>query len=407
VARNPKKSGETITVGNTSVKLYTFRRGERSIYSLNNYVSGKRQVRQFSDYGEAKREAQSIARRLEEGQRKVFNLTDDDAATYVRALGYLKSTGHALDFVVKEYADAREILGGQASLIEAARFWKKLNAKVKPKLIPEIVQELLASRAKKSERHVRDLRERLGRFARDNNGYIANLTHNEVAIWLRELGLSGRSHDNFRQAIILLFRFAQKWSYLPEGKTEADKVEPMGNDSDGEIEIFTVDEMTRLLKAATNDVLPYLALGAFAGIRTAEIVRLDWQEINFETGYIEIKKSKAKTKGRRLITMQPNLVEWLKKARKRSGPVTPLARPEKTASEVVGAKLEPALEWKRNGLRHSYCSYRMAITQDENIVSAEMGNSAQMIYANYRQLVTREQAQAWFSIAPEVDDEQK
>ena len=94
-------------------------------------------------------------------------------------------------------------------------------------------------------------------------------------------------------------------------------------------------------------------------------------------------------------------MEWLKRGRQTSGPVTPLVRPEKTASEVVGAKLKPAIAWKRNGLRHSYCSYRMAIAQDENIVSAEMGNSAQMVYANYRQLVTKEQAEAWFAIAPE------
>ena len=394
-------SGEEITVGNTTVKLYSFQRGERTIYSLNSYLEGKRQVRQFSDHGEAKREAQSIARRLEAGQRKVLNLTDDDAATYTRAVDYLKATGQALDFAAKEYAEAFTTLDGLATLAEAARFYKKIHAKVKPKLIPEIVRELLASRAKKSERHVRDLRERLGRFSRDNTGYIANVTHNEIALWLRDLGLSARSHDNYRQAVILLFRYAQKWSYLPEGKTEAEKTEAMGDDGEGEIAIFTVDEMTRLLNGAANDVLPYLALGAFAGIRTAEIVRLDWQEINFDSGYIEIKKSKAKTKGRRLIKMQPNLVEWLKKARKTSGPVTPLARPEKTASEVVGAKMKPPIAWRRNGLRHSYCSYRMAIVQDENVVSAEMGNSAAMVYANYRQLVTREQAEAWFAIMPE------
>ena len=97
MARKAKESGETITVGNTSVKLYTFRRGDRKIYSLNNYVSGKRQVRQFSDYDTAKEEARSIARRLEEGQRKIFNLTDDDAATYVRALGYLMGLKPPLD----------------------------------------------------------------------------------------------------------------------------------------------------------------------------------------------------------------------------------------------------------------------------------------------------------------------
>ncbi len=388
MARNAK-SGEAITVGNTTVKLYQFKRGERTIYSLNNYLDGKRQVRQFSDYGEAKQEAQSIARRLEAGQRKVLNLTDDDAATYTRAVDYLKATKQALDFAAKEYADAFTTLDGLATIAEAARFYKKIHAKVKPKTIPEIVEELLASRAKKSERHVRDLRERLGRFKRDNTGYIANVTHNDIALWLRGLGLSARSQDNYRQAIITLFRFARKWSYLPEGVTEAEKTEAMGDDGDGEIAIFTVDEMSRLLSAAGNDVLPYLALGAFAGIRTAEIVRMDWSEINFDTGYIEIKKSKAKTKGRRLIKMQPNLVEWLRKARKPFGPVTPLARPEKHASEVVAAKLEPAIAWKRNGLRHSFCSYRMAIAQDENVVSAEMGNSAAMVYANYRQLVTK------------------
>ncbi len=349
-------SGEAITVGNTTVKLYSFKRGERTIYSLNNYLEGKRQVRQFSDYGEAKQEAQSIARRLEAGQRKVLNLSDADAATYTRAVDYLRPTGQALDFAAKEYAEAFASLEGLATIAEAARYYKKVHAKVKSKLIPEIVKELLASREKKSERHVRDLRERLGRFARENTGYITNVTHNDVALWLRGLGLSPRSHDNYRQAIITLFRFARKWSYLPEGLTEAEKTEAMGDDGEGEIAIFSVDEMARLLKNAGNDVLPYLALGAFGGVRTAVLVRLDWTEINFDTGYIEIKKSKAKTKGRRLIKMQPNLVEWLRKVRKTSGPVTPLARPEKHASEVIAEKLEPAIAWKRNGLRHSFCS---------------------------------------------------
>ena len=250
---------------------------------------------------------------------------------------------------------------------------------------------------------MKDLRGRLGRFKREVTGYIANVTQRDLALWLRGLGLSSRSHDNFRQVLVLLFRFAQKQGYLPEGRTEAEKTEPMGDDGEGEIAIFTADEMKRLLKAAGNDVLPYLALGAFAGIRTAEIVRLHWEEINFETGYIEIKKSKAKTKGRRLIKMQLNLVAWLQKAVKPSGPVTPLVRPEKTASEVIAAKLEPSIPWKRNGLRHSYCTYRMAVLQNEHQVSAEMGNSPAMVFANYRALATKEEGEAWFNIFPRVE----
>ena len=148
-----------------------------------------------------------------------------------------------------------------------------------------------------------------------------------------------------------------------------------------------------------------MALGAFAGVRTAEIVRLDWQEINFEAGYIEIKKSKAKTKGRRLIKMQPNLVAWLTKSETTSGPVSTLARPEKHAAEVLAAKLKPAIEWKRNGLRHSYASYAMAVVQNEHEVSGQMGNSAAMLYANYRALATKEQGEEWFGIFPELKNE--
>ena len=45
-----------------------------------------------------------------------------------------------------------------------------------------------------------------------------------------------------------------------------------------------------------KDALPALAIGAFAGIRTAEVCRLDWSEVNLEKGLIEIKKGKAKTR---------------------------------------------------------------------------------------------------------------
>jgi integrase len=44
-------------------------------------------------------------------------------------------------------------------------------------------------------------------------------------------------------------------------------------------------------------------------LRSAEIERLDWAEVNFEAGLIEVKASNAKTAGRRLVTMQPNLRE--------------------------------------------------------------------------------------------------
>jgi len=43
--------------------------------------------------------------------------------------------------------------------------------------------------------------------------------------------------------------------------------------------------------------------------------------------------------------------------------------------------------WKRNAMRHSYISYRVAETQKVAQVALEAGNSPQMIFQHYRELV--------------------
>jgi hypothetical protein len=69
------------------------------------------------------------------------------------------------------------------------------------------------------------------------------------------------------------------------------------------------------------------------------------------------------------------------------------------------------VEWKRNGLRHSFISYRLAKTNDENLVAVEAGNSPIMIQHHYRQIkdhtgrvITSERAAAWFSIEPATSE---
>ena len=56
--------------------------------------------------------------------------------------------------------------------------------------------------------------------------------------------------------------------------------------------------------------------------------------------------------------------------------------------------------WKHNALRHSFISYRVAATQDVAKVSLEAGNSPQMIFRHYRELVRPADAVKWFAIAP-------
>jgi integrase len=49
-----------------------------------------------------------------------------------------------------------------------------------------------------------------------------------------------------------------------------------------EIGILTPAEFARLLESASDETLPYWALGGFTGLRTAELERLDWAEVHFD-----------------------------------------------------------------------------------------------------------------------------
>ncbi len=59
-----------------------------------------------------------------------------------------------------------------------------------------------------------------------------------------------------------------------------------------------------------------------------------------------------------------------------------------------------AFAWKHNALRHSFISYRVADIQNVAQVALEAGNSPQMIFQHYRELVRPAAAKEWFAIEP-------
>ncbi|PTY03487.1 hypothetical protein DB346_06310 [Verrucomicrobia bacterium LW23] len=420
-AARPGSGPIVIKEGSSSVKIHTINRGTRVVYSVDYSLAGKRVLKQFSDLAKAKVYAREAARKLAGGHQLALQLSNADSAIYGLAMKALEGTGRRLDSACEEYAAALRELKGTGSLIEAARHYYQSRGNLVPMLVPTLVENLKARNAGKSEKYKLELRLRLRKFADAFGGYVHTITAKEIAMWLDNLIGASRTRNNFRSLIITLFKYAQKEGHLPPGITEAEKVDERDTTQDeGDIEIFKPDEFRRLVEAARSykakgNILAYLLIGGFAGVRTEEIKRLHWSEINLNTGYIEIKKSKAKTKSRRLIKMQPNLVAWLKTIRKagESGPVVDMVRPEKAAAEQICAltknkELNSApVTWKRNALRHSFCTYRYAICKNEHEVSAEMGNSPQMIFQNYRQLATEEDAKDWFNIYPSADTDGK
>jgi integrase len=169
-------------------------------------------------------------------------------------------------------------------------------------------------------------------------------------------------------------------------------------------EIFTVDELRGLLESANrngHDVLPMLAIGAFAGLREAEIRRLDWREVDLKRGHIEVKAAKAKSARRRIVPIQPNLALWLQPYSGMTGAVVPAGARRKLTRVRGASKLA---RWPNNGLRHSFASYRLAAIHDAPRVASELGHaSLQMLFSVYRELVLPEEAERYWNIAPAME----
>jgi integrase len=198
--------------------------------------------------------------------------------------------------------------------------------------------------------------------------------------------------------VVTLWRFAKQAGYLPRDRsTEADglpRVKAIG----GEIEIFRPEDFAKLMAAAGEELVPFLAIGAFGGLRHAELLRLDLQELRLDQGFVEVKAEKAKTAQRRLVPIQPNLAAWLAPYRGQTGRACVWAHTGRKASDLAK---DLGISWPNNGLRHSYASYRLAQCQDAAKVALEMGNTPTMIFRHYRELVLPKDAAAWWDIFPE------
>src|SRR5262249_46201236 len=164
--------------------------------------------------------------------------------------------------------------------------------------------------------------------------------------------------------------------------------------------ILTVEQANALLVNAPADILPYFAVGLFGGLRRAEIERLDWSEVDFESGLIEVKAEKSKTAQRRFVTMQPNLREWLLPVRRHKGNVTP---PRDSLRQLFDdARLAAGIiEWPDNALRHSFASYHLAHFKNAAATALELGHhDSRVTFAHYRELVKPKEAERYWNLKP-------
>jgi integrase len=260
----------------------------------------------------------------------------------------------------------------------------------------QLENKLLAEGLSKSHRDT--IGYRLKRFNATYGDWLTcDITTAIIDDFLTNLKLGLQTQLHYRRAVSQMFSHAiilKASTENPVDKAMRPKVKA------SETGILVPKDVAKLLIHADNDTLPGLAISFFAGVRRAEIERLDWADIDFKDKLIEIKAENAKTAERRLIPMSDNLIAWLTPFKKRKGPVVRSPAIWRYGQEQArkDAKLN---NWPHNAGRHSFASYHLAHHNDPGNLAMALGHpDPSLLFKHYRKLVTPKAANLYWSITP-------
>lgn len=299
--------------------------------------------------------------------------------------------------------------GGKIDLLSIdpakfAKFLKWESEQTPDILVSDLVDQFLESKGSKgrSEWTMRDL-ERLKKFAEAFPVNLSELSRREVESWLDSREVSARTWNNLLDPIKAMHKFARKNGYLTAALTPVEQIEK--KEAASIIETYSPEEMQGLLKVITPDWLPAVVLGAFAGIRPEEAAPdpttskpgLRWENILWHKRKIDVPKAVAKDRRRRFVPLADAVVAFLSDIKRDKGDIAPRKRMANQSRHWIR---KSGVAWKKDGLRHSYASYRLAILNDIQALALEMGNSAKMIHDHYLDLKHEDEAEEWFAIRP-------
>lgn len=305
-------------------------------------------------------------------------------------------------------ANGRKDLAG-IDQIELAQFRKYKDAKLPLISLKSAITQFLASK-QCGNRHLYGLERDLGLLLSElGNLNVADIAREHLQMLLNNRAVGSRRRFNLRAAFVNFFRWLRAQAYLPDQLTAADKLDKIER-TPGDVHILSPSQMRALLDHVRIEFLPWLVIGAFAGIRSEEIAPdpkskkspLSWQDFKWTRRLIDLRRETAKTgkkrrPQRRLIPIQDNLFEWLRPWHNALGRVCekqPTQWETQRLGKFIGGK------WPHNCLRDSYGSYWMAIHKNMPELAYQMGNSVQMIEQSYHERQDEPDAKEYFSIMP-------
>lgn len=310
------------------------------------------------------------------------------------------------------------------SVADAIKFaLDHLREQEKSVSLPEAVTQFLAfKKPRVGDRRLLDIKQRLDKIALSlGSEPICNFTADDLNAYLETIPHAATRND-YRKEIVALWRFARSkpraWTSLAIDNMTV----PRAKEADKARVILNVEQSAALMKASTDpEVRALNAMVLFGGVRVEEVEKLDWADVDFKTGHINITAEVSKVNSERFAPMSDNLKAWLEgMAEAAAARRDEKARILREKGKIVDAeqlKKNPIITrtlmhvqretwkaasiypWPQDAHRHSFISYRRQIVGDAK-TALEAGTSERIIKRHYKRPVTDADAKAFFEIVP-------
>lgn len=265
-------------------------------------------------------------------------------------------------------------------------------------------------------KHITTLETYIGRLVEYcDNQSINSIKSELIQDWLDNLeeqnDYQPKTIKLHRNSVVSLWNWCVKQDIITVkgSHNEAQKTSVPEPQYTGIVETFTPEQLCFLFDNVKKEYLPWLAIVAFSGLRAGEISSknkepMTWGAIKMDQKVIICPAHLSKNKKRKAVPILPNLYKWLEfiKHGKPDQPITRIPANEKETKRL-GELLADEFKiegWPRNALRHSYGSYRVAITKNIGEVAIEMDNSESIIKKHYLESKSPHEAKQYFSITP-------
>ena len=260
---------------------------------------------------------------------------------------------------------------------------------------------------------------------------IATISNNEIEDWIyRNKGSGAHGKMNDYRFVHAFFQWCFRKAILSRNvismidKPVIDSKEPVS---------LSIKQARDLLFYATEidnmSMLPYFAIGIFAGVRPREIIRAEWEDLDWDENIIRVRQRKGLIKYTRSVELPPICVKWLDHcgSREKTGSIAPknvsklfslvracagfnIAKSQISSMHLFGleklvedcdAKDRPS--WENDQMRHTAITYRLKIIKHIGEVAEWSGNSPKIIKSNYQSVkgITAQSTKEFYALTPQ------